>query len=283
MQLAFPNGESASVPLQTGNTTMGSHPDSAICLAGVGLAPNHALFELDRRGLWLRVLSDAGRVHVNARPVKELALLRPGDQICLGALVAVVLEETASAVETNIPGSSPASLRGREQADVSRAVLRAVSGPCFGRSFGLGSSPVLGRSHSSDIRIDAPGVADRHARIELHGELIVLRTLASDSTTQVNGVEVRDALLAPGDQLLIGSHRFVLEAPGMLRRENALGSVPDRHVLTTPAAAESKIMASAAMETRQSTVSGSLWWLIAAAALLAASATVVLIYAPRLG
>jgi len=45
---------------------------------------------------------------------------------------------------------------------------------------------------------------------------VVLRDLGSVDGSVVNGDRVRDAVLAPGDQIVIDAHhRFVVEAPGM--------------------------------------------------------------------
>ena len=51
MQLTFPNGEHESVALR-GEVIVGSRSGSRVCLAGSGLAPHHASFLRDRRGLW---------------------------------------------------------------------------------------------------------------------------------------------------------------------------------------------------------------------------------------
>ena len=58
MQLTFPNGEHAAVPLE-GEVTVGSR-GARVTLPGLGLSPVHASFQSDRRGLWLRVPAGAG-------------------------------------------------------------------------------------------------------------------------------------------------------------------------------------------------------------------------------
>ena len=40
-----------------------------------------AQFCLDRRGLWLQVANGVRGIHVNGRPVRRMALLRPGDAV----------------------------------------------------------------------------------------------------------------------------------------------------------------------------------------------------------
>ena len=73
---------------------------------------------------------------------------------------------------------------------------------------------MVGRSADADIRIDDPSFADRHARLDLLGDDIILRDLGSAEGTLDNGEPMRDALLRPGDQVVFDAHhRFVVEAP----------------------------------------------------------------------
>jgi pSer/pThr/pTyr-binding forkhead associated (FHA) protein len=93
-------------------------------------------------------------------------------------------------------------------------VVRGVGGRYHGRSFTLEAPRLIGRSDEADIRIEDPGFAERHARIEMIGNQVVLRDLGSGDGSIVNGDAVRDALLSPGDQIVFDvHHRFVIEAP----------------------------------------------------------------------
>ena len=69
------------------------------------------------------------------------------------------------------------------------------------------SQPVLtiGRGADATIRIDSLYVSRRHARIEQHGDAIVLVDLGSANGTEVNGQRVQGtASLSPGDVVTIG-------------------------------------------------------------------------------
>lgn len=287
MQLTFPNGEHPSVPLQ-GEVAVGSRPGLKVSLPGSGLAAHHASFISDRRGLWLRVPNGAPGVHLNARPVHRLALLRPGDLVCLDKLRVVVKGGDQPAIETRIPSAAPASLGEAQRVAASRVVLRGLSGPHFGRSHTLVEPRLLGRSSAADIRLDDPAIADRHAVVELHGDRVVLRGLApGKEATWLNGVPVRDAVLSPGDQLVVEQHRFVLEAPGLpLRGQGALGkSAATPHTQTlravdVPVADDPPPEEAPAPGPPRTRDPNSLWWLIAAATILAASLTMLLVYAP---
>ena len=198
MQLTFPNGEHTSVPLQ-GEVTVGSRSGSGVCLAASGLAPLHASFLQDRRGLWLRVPPGVHGVHLNARPVRRLAQLRPGDLICLDKLRLQLCADDQPEIDRRIPASQPAAMNEAQRVSASRVVLRGLTGQHFGRSYTLTEPRLFGRTASADIRLDDPAVAERHAVVELHTDRVVLRALGND-TSLVNGVPVRDAVLSPGDQ-----------------------------------------------------------------------------------
>lgn len=287
MQLTFPNGEHPNVPLQ-GEVAIGSRAGLRVSLPGSGLAAHHASILGDRRGLWLRVPSGAPAVHINARPVQRLAQLRPGDLICLDALRVVVRADEHPAIERAIPAGAPPVLGDAQRVAAVRVVLRGLSGPHFGRSYTLTEPRVLGRSPAADIRLEDPAVAERHAVVELHGDRVVLRALApGGEATLLNGVAVRDAVLSPGDQLVVEQHRFVLEAPGLpLRGQGALGKSAAIPHTQTMKAVRVPVANDPAPEPPGSTPApaprdpGALWWLIAAATVLAAAMTALLLYAP---
>lgn len=164
-----------------------------------------ARIRVDRRGHWLLVDEGGPGVHVNGRPVRRIAMLRAGDSLHVGS-GAILLAAAGVAP----PPSAPAQDAGSDP-DV-RVVLRAIGGRHHGRGFTLDRPRVIGSDPGADIRLDPP-LPGQHARIANERGRVVLRA-AAGAATQVNGVEVRDAELAPGDQLLFaGRDRFVLEAP----------------------------------------------------------------------
>lgn len=289
MQLSFPNGEHANVPLQ-GEVTVGGKAGTRVHLPDLGLAPVHASFLHDRRGLWLRIPAGVEGVHLNARPVRRLALLRPGDLVCLDRLRVVVKADEEPAIERRIPQATPGPLSDAQRVSAARVVLRGQSGPHYGRSYTLTEPRSLGRSATCDVRLDDPAVAERHASIELHGDRVVLRAAIGAEPSLLNGVPVQDAVLSPGDQLQIDQFRFVLEAPGLPHRGQSAGprTATNPHTQTVPAvrvpvardpAPGSDPAASTAGRGQRDP--GALWWLIAAATVLAAAITALLVYAPR--
>lgn len=291
MQLTFPNGEHPPVPFEHGELSIGSRNDQRVSLPGSSLAAHHASIISDRRGLWLRVPAGAAGVHLNARPVRRSAMLRIGDLVCLGSLQILISEENPARIETRIPPTAPAPLAEAQRLSASRVVLRSVSGSLFGRGYTLTDPKVIGRGAGCDIRIDDPALAERHARFELHGDRVVLRALDGSDGSLVNGVPVRDAILAPGDQIVVDQHRFVLEAPGLPARGQDAGkrgpSIAHTQTIKAirTAAANTPYVAQTPEPEKPSPSldPGALWWLIAAAAVLAAAMTALLVYSPHLG
>lgn len=290
MQLRFPNGEHPDIAFDQGEVTIGSRVQHGVSLAGKGLAPVHASFVSDRRGLWLRVPPGTPGVHLNARPVRRLAKLTIGDQVCLEQVQVLLGEDSPERIDRKVPGSTPPPLGEMQRVSAARVVLRGVSGPNFGRSFTLTEPRVVGRSSSCDIRVDDPAIADRHAQFELHGDRVILRALSPGEGSVVNGVAVRDAVLSPGDQICIEQQRFLLEAPGLPLRgqEFAVRGGTVAHTQTFQAVRPQVAKGQAATPSKEPPASGAndpgaLWWLIAAAAVLAAALTALLVYAPKLG
>lgn len=282
MQLTFPKGEHPSIAFGLGEISIGSGVDESICLSDHSLAPHHASLTADRRGLWLSVPMGTPGVHLNGRPVRQLAMLRVGDQICLEQVQVVICEDNANAIDQRILTTEAVALTDLQKVNASRIFLRGLSGNQFGRGVTLTETRVIGRSANCDIQIDGLALADRHAQFELQGEHVVLRVFGQNPSTFVNGVLISDAVLAPGDQITIDRHRFVLEAPGLPSRgQEVIGrGNGGMHTQTIQTLKASATEATIAMDTPVQTA---FWWLIAAAAMLAAALTALLIYSPRIG
>jgi pSer/pThr/pTyr-binding forkhead associated (FHA) protein len=260
MRLSFLNGEHADFVVGNGVVSLGQAEGNTLMLAGRDIAPWHARLNVDARGIVLEVLDFAARTHVNARPVRENALLRLGDVLVLGVVAMMLKPDRDDAIETTLP---PEPIESSDASDFApaRVVLRGVAGSHFGRAIALRQRLVVGRAADCDIVVDDAQIAPHHASIESIGEAIGLRDMGSGAGVLVNGLRVSTAVLHGGDQLAFGRDHFVVEAPGMpLRGEpasDAAAADADRGspILADPAAS---------VDAR-----GSIWWLIGAAALIA--------------
>jgi pSer/pThr/pTyr-binding forkhead associated (FHA) protein len=149
-----------------------------------------------------------------------------------------------------------------------KAVLRGVSGSYFGRIVALRGRLTIGRDSDCDVVFDEPEMARRHAVIEISGDSVYLRDLGSTSGTYVNGVQVRNAVLHPDDQIAFDHNRFLLEAPGLPSRDQVL--IDERNAPNITQTMRAVNMPEQRPLARQAAASSrnDIWWLIGAAALI---------------
>ncbi len=211
----------------------------------------------DRRGVWLTVADQLRGVHVNGRPIQQVAMLRAGDCIHVAGRKLLLLSDVDTKPTTEIaPPQDPA-------ASV-RVVLRGVGGRHHGRSISLDRPCRVGNAADADLRIEGHDVLPQHAMIEESNGQVLLH--AMNDAVQVNGRAVREAVLHGGDQIAFSpQHRFLLEAPPapvpLPRRAD-----PDLDAAPIPP---------------QHGWASRIPWLLVAAVLLAAGLSALLVFGPR--
>lgn len=274
MRLSFPHGEHADVVADDTTVSIGAAPGNEIVLAGDGVATNHARVVMDRRGCILEVLDAGARTHLNARPVRERAFVRPGDIVCLGTVSMVVRQDHDDSIVTALPAESPPA---PGDAPPARVVLRGVNGPWSGKSIPLDRRTVVGRDAGCDVVVDETGIASRHALIENLGEVVYLRGLDAEAGSVVNGVALRDAVLHSGDQVVFDRQRFVVEAPGLPARGERASEAP------TGARPITQIMQAVQVPVAEATPAAhrSIWWLIGTAAVIGLGIAALLLFGNR--
>jgi pSer/pThr/pTyr-binding forkhead associated (FHA) protein len=220
VRLSFPKGEHQDVIVPPGETTIGSAPDNAVVVQAEGVQPHHATIVVDNRGFTLFVKNADAWTHVNARPVREKAILRLGDVVSLNSVNIVLKPDSDQSIK-------PAAAHGSNGAELvsqtpAKAVLRAISGPYFGKVIPVRGRLTIGRGADCDLVLEEPEMGAKHATIEVFPQEIHLHDHGSARGTLVNGVAVRDAMLHSGDQIAFDRNRFLVEAPGMpLRKPEA--------------------------------------------------------------
>src|SRR5262249_17138614 len=280
MRLHFPNREHADLLVAPGDTSLGSAGDNNVVLDRPGVAAHHASLSVGDRGYVLSVVDPAARVHVNARPVREKAILRLGDVISLDTLQFVLKPDRDASIRTEVPG---ASASGADDAATRirnvppKAVLRGVSGTYFGKIVPLRGKLVIGRDSDCDLILDEPEMSRRHAMIENSGDIIFLRDLGSANGTFVNGVQVRNAVLHPDDQIAFDHNRFLPEAPGLPGRDQQAIDERDAPNITQTMRAVRLAEADAPQSEPNPATRNDIWWLIGAAALIGLGITLLLL------
>jgi Nif-specific regulatory protein len=88
--------------------------------------------------------------------------------------------------------------------------LIAISGPAIGTTFALGNDEVsIGREPSNAICVNDHSVSRRHCLIKREGESFRIIDLESYNGTFVNEVPIGEHSLSHGDQISVGTVRFV--------------------------------------------------------------------------
>jgi len=226
------------VPCGAGPVHIGSAPDNDIVPVGSGVDPHHVALTADARGLLLAVRPGCQRVYVNARAVREKALLRYGDTVTLGANKFLVAADAAP-VEVRDVGDAVAY--------PGQAGLRVMSGAASGQLLPVAPELRLGAGsrHFGDL-----SYACRVAQTE---EGLVFES--ESAAPRVNGWRCQRVLLSPGDQIVLGEHRFVVEAPGLQCVAHAIAQPVPEAPIPEPEPDDAP--------------HSEIWWLIAAAVVLA--------------
>jgi pSer/pThr/pTyr-binding forkhead associated (FHA) protein len=230
-----------------GPVRIGSAPDNDIVPAGGGVDPHHVTLLADARGLLLTVRQGCQRVYVNARAVREKALLRHGDTVTLGANKFLVAADAAP-VEVHDVGDAVAY--------PGQAGLRIASGAASGQLLPVAPELRLGAGsrHFGDLSY-ACRVAQTEDGLIFESE---------SAAPRVNGWRCQRVRLSPGDQVVLGEHRFVVEAPGLQCAAHAVGEPAPKAPVPEPEPDDSPHT--------------EIWWLIGAAAVLAGLITLFLYF-----
>lgn len=252
MRIEFPNAAREDFHWAQSQLRIGSAPDNDLVLAASQAALHHLRIREDRRGWVLDVLPSADRIYLNARPVRERALLRAGDVVSVGDC-RLLLRADENPVERE-PLEVP------EQGRCTVA-LRAVSGPLSGRVLSLQDRLEFGPQEHCQLELpQGDTVALRISWV--NGRLLLEVTQPSARhPVRVNGVAAQKLALQPDDQIGVAMHRFVVDAPGMEPEPEIVMAEPLPRQLPEEAAGPS----------------GEVWWLIATAAVLALGIALVLL------
>lgn len=83
------------------------------------------------------------------------------------------------------------------------------------RRFALvGDVTTVGRSEGCDLRIPLGEISRKHCSIVKSDDALLIQDIGSSNGTFVNGKRIREAALRAGDQVRIGSLRFIVQIDG---------------------------------------------------------------------
>lgn len=252
MRIEFPNAAREDFHWAQTQLRIGSASDNDLVLATSQTAPHHLRIQQDRRGWVLQVLPSADRIHVNARPVRERALLRAGDVVSVG--------DSRMLLRADVDPALRPPLGVPEQGRCTVA-LRAVAGPLSGRVLPLRDSLELGPQGCCPLELPQGEAAA--LRLFWQDGQLLLEAIQSSARhpLRVNGVAAQKLALQPGDQIGLAMHRFVVDGPGMEPEPEIVMPEPPLEHLPEEAAGPT----------------GEVWWLIVTAAVLALGIALVLL------
>lgn len=244
MRLGFPAPRDDFASSAT-TITIGRDAGCDLRLDDAGVSGSHLRLAHDRRGTVLDVLPGAPRVYVNARPVREHALLAAGDQISVGSAQLLLKSDQP-------PPAAPAA-NADAQSPPGAAALRVLTGALSGQT----------RAIAPALNLDGPDLPAGAVWLELCDGVPCLRSrlTQAEPRLRVNGHAVTTARLHDGDQIVLGMQRFRVEAPTVAARDEAAQSfLPHEAALPEDTAGPRR----------------EVWWLLLTAAALALAIALVL-------
>ncbi len=177
--------------------SLGSGAGNDLVLSGNDVQDFHGLLEPTERGPQLSLVENAA-ARVNGRVVGGEIGLKPGDSIEIGTSRLVLT------LQGRMPRCDWRLLSGDERASV-----------LISQSIHIGSDP------DCELRLDEPGVSQRHARLVPMRNTLWVQDLAGAGTL-VNDEPIRGAqLLQDGDRLSVGRGAFLISAFPVLETTGA--------------------------------------------------------------
>ena len=205
------------VRVSDGATRVGRAEDNEIVLSDVGVSRRHAQVYVNRGEVTVEDLGSGNGTYFNGYRIQSQPV-QDGDEVVIDpfTLRFKVRGRDLSAGSSqprrpDVPQRSPPP-QGRR----SPARLDVVAGNGIaGSSFPLTTRGLsIGRSEDRDVVIPDPAASRHHCQIALQAGEWVLRDMGSANGVFVNGVRVRECLLADGDLIRIGNTEMRFVAPG---------------------------------------------------------------------
>ncbi|AKF08230.1 FHA domain-containing protein [Sandaracinus amylolyticus] len=239
--IADDEGKTTVVPLVRDEITIGRKEGNTIRLTERNISRRHAKLRKANGSYLVEDLSSYNGVKVNGRRIGNEATLKAGDQISIGDYqLALQLDDGATIPDTTAPmaapngGAEPATAMLQSPAIAPGAPTLPAGGvgtpaivvgpparlvmtsqPAPGAEFAL-ARPVtrIGRAEELDVWINHRSISREHAEVTNDGGAIRIKDLGSANGVRVNGRDVQQAELKPGDTLELGQVRFRFVGPG---------------------------------------------------------------------
>lgn len=204
-------GKQTVVPLVRDEITVGRKEGNTIRLTERNVSRRHARLIKSNGKFIIEDLQSYNGVHVNGQRIGSETSLDPGDLITIGDyMLALEVDQ----VEPTLPDRiSPATANADTTMLASPgppARLVMITPPAPGAEFALTSDRVrIGRAEDLDIWVNHRSISREHAEIQREASGGVrLIDLRSANGVRVNGNDIQNELLSPGDVVELGQVRF---------------------------------------------------------------------------
>ena len=219
-------GKTTVVPLVRDEITIGRKEGNTIRLTERNVSRRHARLKKANGAYLIEDLESYNGIKVNGRRVEKELELKLGDQVGIGDYMIALQDEAADAtgvadVQTAAitpalahpaVAESPTAMIAAPAAPVAPpppARLVMISPPAPGAEFAFQKAKMrVGRAEDLDICVNHRSISREHAELVRDGNRTRLLDLGSANGTRVNGQDVTDTVLAPGDVVELGQVRF---------------------------------------------------------------------------
>ena len=202
LKLQFKDQRQPAVWLVESVMTIGSGAKNHVVINESGIDELHARLSKDGENVYLSDNGSFGGTFVNGNKIGQHYQLRPGDKIRVGKVELEIIDPKSGG-EKPVSATAP-------RADWS---LMAITGELKGKSIPIHGTLVFGRSSSCDIVINDAHMSRRHAEVNLKDGILRLVDLKSSNGTCVNGKNVGEQILKPGDKISFDQVTFLVAGP----------------------------------------------------------------------
>jgi pSer/pThr/pTyr-binding forkhead associated (FHA) protein len=219
-------GKTTVVPLVRDEITIGRKEGNTIRLTERNVSRRHARLRKVNGGSFIvEDLESYNGIKVNGRRIEKESPVKAGDQIAIGDYMLALQDESAADLPegaATVPTAMPAAVVA--QADTAMIVappvaapvalrpparLVMISPPAPGAEYAFSRPKMrIGRAEELDIVINHKSISREHAELERIADRLRIRDLGSANGTRVNGRDVSDQEIVPGDVIELGQVRF---------------------------------------------------------------------------
>ena len=197
---------------------VGSRESCRIHLNSTSVSQQHALLVKNNGTYYVHDLASRNHVIVNGKRVLDRDL-NNGDELRIGSFILKFTSPVTTPVTTSI-GDAKRPVKPSAPAAALFVPNQSRPAALTKRVF------IIGRRGGSDILLADASVSTMHAVVFEQDGQRVLRDLGSRTGTWVNGVQVHQHVLNPGDQIKIGPSAFTFQLTDQMPVADAKSAAP---------------------------------------------------------